>query len=700
MIEGNQILIIFIKNILQINPMLLAGFIAIIQTVFIPGFLILNFFRIRTTSLVQRLVFIFGLSLFINYALVTILILLNIYYTWIMILILVSEIVLIIFLFIKNKLLSEHYLTVSETADRFFNLYHSNSKPVKILFIFSLLVILFYSGLFIANLGTVFYFVDTVNNIHWNTWAIDLANNSFPVNSSHFPQLIPANWSISYLLAGEPYIHFFPKSIMPLFFLANILMFWDLAIEKQNRIYFIALIIYGMISPIVYNLVFIADGNGDLPVSFFTFLTFYTFLKFEGEFSSPGEIIILFLWAASAPATKLAGFYVFVFFSLYCLYSFIKNIKHFSPKKIVLSVSFVIIISVISFFWYLIKPKTMASGLNQPEWLPAGYYNIFINAVNLIYNNIGLPVLAFLIITIIFSLFVKRIRLITFVFVIPPILLWMFKYSSDFRNLSFVIPILSLVSAFGFNRLFEIASNKKSTTEIELNPCNKPLFDRRKNLYLLILSVTSLLLFFFVGSDKFYGFLYSTYEAINKYYFLSNRITYLVDYTFFLPVDYYQRTIQASLLIILLINLTILLKLKIRYFLVMIPVAVLFLNFTIITPTYLKNYQLEQYCKVDARNYYSRLKPILISLKCSKPIITNFNCICNEKIQRDFAFSYKNNDNILHDLIGSSLEKDDFMFLKTNTLTNRFKTLITEMKSLNKIDLLYDDDVFLLFKTK
>lgn len=48
-------------------------------------------------------------------------------------------------------------------------------------------------------------------------------------------------------------------------------MFWDLAIIKRNYVYLIALIVYGLFGPIIYNLVFIADGNGDLPVSFLPF---------------------------------------------------------------------------------------------------------------------------------------------------------------------------------------------------------------------------------------------------------------------------------------------------------------------------------------------------------------------------------------------------------------------------------------------
>jgi hypothetical protein len=99
---------------------------------------------------------------------------------------------------------------------------------------------------------------------------------------------------------------------MPLFFFANLLMFFDLAIDKKKYVYLIALIIYGLFAPIIYNLVFIADGNGDLPVSFFAFLSFYAYLKTDKENFQLKEYIIVFLFASTAAGTKLAGFMSFL----------------------------------------------------------------------------------------------------------------------------------------------------------------------------------------------------------------------------------------------------------------------------------------------------------------------------------------------------------------------------------------------------
>ena len=503
--------------------MILLGLLAIIQTIFLPGILILYFAGIRTQSTIQKYIYIFALSLFANYSIVTILVLVKIYFQSVMIAIIIIEVLAITYLIVKKQIIPEYSLNFNQLSQSFKTLLNQNVFAIRFLLIGALIVALFYFALFVSNIGSIFYFVDTVNNIHWNTWAIDFANNIFPKQSSHFPQLIPSNWSISYLLIGETNIHFFPKSFMPLFFLGNVLMFFDLALQKRKSVYLIALIIYGFIAPIVYTLVFIADGNGDLPVSFFAFLSFYAYLKTDNEKFISKEFILVFLFASTAAGTKLAGFYTFFFMSILCLFYLIKNYKLISKKEYLTLIVSVFSILCLNLFWYLLKPETMAGGLHQPEWLQVGYFNILSSALHLIYYNIGLPVLAFLILTVLFSLFVKEVRFITIIFVIPPIILWMFKYSSDFRNLSFVIPFLSYVSAFGLIKILEIIRNKEFAAEIKIaSETSKNVSNLRVIKYLLLFG-TSLLLFFIISSDWFYNYLYIFYDAVSKYYFHSNN---------------------------------------------------------------------------------------------------------------------------------------------------------------------------------
>ncbi len=679
--------------------MLLLGLLAVIQNIFLPGFLILHLFKIRTQSIIQKYIYIFALSLFTNYALVTLLILLSIYIREVMLCIIIIEIIVLTVLIVKKKIIISNTSSIDELFSIVRYFITQNKLSIKLLILGTLTVLLFYFSLFISNIGSIFYFVDTVNNIHWNTWAIDFSNNIFPRQSSHFPQLIPANWSISYLLIDKANVHFFPKSFMPLFFFANLLMFFDLAVHNKKYVYLIALIVYGLFAPIIYNLVFIADGNGDLPVSFFAFLSFYAYLKTDAEKFKLKEYIIVFLFASTAAGTKLAGFYVFSFMSIVCLYYLFLNIKSLSKKEFwTLIVSVILIVSV-NLFWYFLKPEVMAGGLHQPEWLVEGYLNILKSALHLLYYNWGLPVLAFFILTFSFSLFVKESRYITIFFVIPPLILWMFKYSADFRNLSFVVPFISYVSAFGLSKILEILKNKKESDNFLTS------LDRTENLHKnkiwrsILFILVGVVGFLVVRSDFFYQILYSTYSFISKYYFQSNRITYLIDYTNFINVDYYQKVFGTMFLLVAAMSLLYILKTRVRDIFIILTLVAVFLNFTFITKSTILNHQIEEFAKVDARNYYQTISTIIKSTGSNYKVFTNFKAICSEKIKRNIEFWFIENGSLLNFLEGSTEVESKIIFIKLKELDNQKIESIRNLISSKKLQILYDDRDYILISS-
>jgi len=679
--------------------MLLLGLLAVIQNIFLPGFLILHLFKVRTQSIIQKLIYIFALSLFANYALVTILVLSRIYIREVMLSIIIVEIIVITVLIIKKKIIISNTPSIDKLSSFLRNLITQNSLSVKLLVIASIIIILFYLSLFISNIGTIFYFVDTVNNIHWNTWAIDFSNNIFPKQSSHFPQLIPANWSISYLLIDEANVHFFPKSFMPLFFFANLLMFFDLAIDKKKYVYLIALVIYGLFAPIIYNLVFIADGNGDLPVSFFAFLSFYAYLKTDKEKFQLKEFIIIFLFASTAAGTKLAGFYVFFFMSIICLYYLLLNIKSLSKKEIGILIGSVILMLSVNLFWYFMKPEVMTGGLHQPEWLAETYAIILKKAFHLLYYNWGLPVLAFFILTFSFSLFVKESRYITIFFVIPPLILWMFKYSSDFRNLSFVVPFISYVSAFGVSKILEVLKNKKESDNLLiLSDSTDKNYKRAAWTYILFF-VIGMLCFFLIRTDYAYQILYSTYSLISKYYFQSNRITYFTDFTFFVHVDYYQKVFSMMFLVFASYSIVHLLKINLKYLFILILFGVTILNFTLVTESQIIKHQQNEFDIVDARNYYFRVNTILQGAKLDRNVFTNFKSICSEKVKRNIEFSHIENNRLLKYLEDSSEIESKIIFIKLNELDNQRIEDIRNLISSKKFQILFDDRDYILISS-
>ena len=673
--------------------MLLFGVLSFIQITFLPGLILLSLLRLKDMTTIQKIIYIFAFSLFLNYSFVTILTLCGFYNQTIFYALIACELVFIYLLSRRNRLVSIPLKTLKEYLREFILSFKSSNKIQKNLLLITGVIVSFYFSLIISNAGTIYYFVDPAYLIHLNTWAIDFANNMLPKQTSHFPQLIPANWSIAYILIGENNIQMFPKFIMPLFFFGNVLMFIDLAVSKQNQIYLVGLIIYGLFAPVIYSLVFISDGSADLPVSFFAFLTFYTYLKIDNTKFLLTDRIIFFLFASTAAATKLAGFYTFAVasvFSLYMLFRFWQSIKKHELFIIVLSV--IVIIS-ISHFWYLLKPATMASGLHQPQWVGTDHGLIFIKAFDLMFYNWGLPIFAFLVITIISALFVKQSRYIAIIMVVPPIIIWMFKFSSDFRNLSFVVPFLSIVSAYGLINLLEKALNKK--IDLTINTIRDKIINLNPGLIRKagIVSGLSLAVFFIVNTKLFYNLIYEIYKFISIYYYRSHRISLLIDTTPYTSIDYYQNTLAVLFLLIPIGYLFLLLNIKIKHIFIIIFVTAITLNFTLIKEDDIIRHQAKSFEIVDARNYGALINTIINTSGGNRDIITNFKTISEEN-KENLNFIYKN-DSELTELLKKNNSNVQF-FLNRELLSKENIKTIDEFLKENKINILFDDGEFVL----
>ncbi len=179
--------------------MLLLGLISILQIIFLPGLLALIIFKIKTDSPIQKWLYIFSFSLFANYGLITVLTLIHLYTLYILWTLLIIKL-LILMIFFRNELTKiVSNISFRDAYIKLFEFLKSKTIGNRIIIIVSGSILLFYVAVLLANIGTIFYYVDTVNNYEWNSWAIDFANNILPKYSSHFPQLLPANWSISYV---------------------------------------------------------------------------------------------------------------------------------------------------------------------------------------------------------------------------------------------------------------------------------------------------------------------------------------------------------------------------------------------------------------------------------------------------------------------------------------------------------------------
>jgi hypothetical protein len=369
-----------------------------------------------------------------------------------------------------------------------------------------------------------------------------------------------------------------------------------------------------------------------------------------------------------------------------------------NKKEILFLTILIIVILTTNLFWYFLKPEVMAGGLDQPEWLAEGYINILNNALHLLYYNFGLPVLAFLMITIFFSLFTKEAKYISIIFVIPPIILWMFKYSSDFRNLSFVVPYLAYTSAFGVEKIYKILKNKKDDLVLTTKETFKNVSEKKVLWRIILCFAISLIFYFLTRSNSFYELTYWIYASINKYYFHSNRIIYFTDFTFFVHVDYYQKVCSTMFLLIIVISTFYIIRIKLRDILLLLVAGVVFLNFTILNEYKILECQKDQEARVDARNYYQIITAILKGDETQKSIFTNFKAITTEKIPRDLNFNYLNNSKIKEVINDTATNQKLGLFIKKDTLDKQLSSAIKNSLTSGKSDNLFENNQYIFIE--
>ena len=161
------------------------GILAILQNLFLPGILIKEIF-FKKFTFIQFLPFIFGISSIFSWLSVYFFTKLGIYEFNSYIILIILELLLILFL-VKFK-----------KPENYFNLEDQQSSLLK--WINNIVVFITFVR-FSLNLGNVYTAYDAIISYH-GRWATQWFENSIPSNSYLYPQLLPANMSISNILTG------------------------------------------------------------------------------------------------------------------------------------------------------------------------------------------------------------------------------------------------------------------------------------------------------------------------------------------------------------------------------------------------------------------------------------------------------------------------------------------------------------------
>jgi hypothetical protein len=460
--------------------MFFLGILGILQILFIPGLIILRTLNFKS-RFIASLMAVITTSLIINYCFVFLLTVFHVYTRISLFIIIGLEIGLIIgqfrhelnqpieFWFQKIRTKCSKVIIRWETYFKLDNKSSSFNWFVKITYIGICIILAYISlnwilKLFCWNLGSGINSYDAI--LSWNKWAIAWANNTLPRATAHYPQLLPAIWSILYLLIGNTKIQFFAQAIMPLFTFFILLMTVDLGFCKKNMGFFLgAALTYLVLKKFLGS--YIIEGFADLPSAFFAFSAVYLLLNFQMD----GRRIINkkeygFFIAASAAGcaiTKQVGLIFLLFFSILFFLYYIKPLILVEKEKAIKTILIILILVLIVVVpWYVYKQVIIWQGLENSE--VQGVVSITENAFSSIslsnrFSDIGKMLgkyLYLLILIIPISFFVEPlIQSINLFLILPLFIFWGLFASYDFRNLAIALPLFGMSSGVTLQYLIE-----------------------------------------------------------------------------------------------------------------------------------------------------------------------------------------------------------------------------------------------------
>lgn len=436
------------------------GGLSVLQAVFLPGYLALRLSRWRAGSVLEASVVILALSLLFNYLTVYLLTALGVYdRTTALGLHVVQLVTALVFLAhdarhrIRRELRVQVPLLTREWAP-------------------TALVVLAAASVVIATVAAlrasfqlnVFNAWDAL--FSWNKWAYDWSAGELPQFTALYPQLIPANWSLMYLITGSPELQAFPLGIMPLFGIGILVMFLDLALRKRRAEYLIALVLCAsaafifrgtLFDPVVSQI----GGYVDIAVAFYFAAALYVIELREPRLPDDWRQLVLPLLMASAAAvTKANGFYVFGVILLLGLTGHLRaHGPRLGPGWPGSGILTVLVTLAIPVSWYGLKLADFLAGRDGSNHAAlreavdaasgtGGVIDRLVHALSVIPGPLPVTVVAIIVVAVA-GIIAPRARWMTLGVLFPYSTLWALYLSYDIRNLLVMLPVAAYVLAFG-----------------------------------------------------------------------------------------------------------------------------------------------------------------------------------------------------------------------------------------------------------
>ena len=454
--------------------MFVLGLLAIVQMVFLPGFLVLTAAGIPRKSLLQTLVYAFALSGLSNYLIACALTAFGLYLRPAVFVLIAAEVACLVLLWRHGSFggaarASTHWNLPTPAAA--WQMLRTNTLINNAVLISAGVVFLIFLHGMLKSAGTIFNFADEIGS--YNSWALQWTQNRMPnpIDTMGYPIAASANWSLTYLLLGNSEIQFFNKFAMGFFAFAPMLALADWARRRRSMVPVLAIVFFGVLIQL-HLWPFIGEGPLDLPVACLSFLVLYAILDNQDNPADLRVIVLVNLLAASAAMMKQAGLYVVAYAAIWTIWTLYRNRAKLRPGEAAKTALWALaIILLIGLSWYgwiqlqIYEGRSSSESTYLMKGIHAGrtYAQRVWRAVGMLFGGgrlEGYPVatirlgaqafIAAAVALAFVSCVVRQTRHVFFLIVLPYFVFWCFFFSYERRTLALIFPFLAYCSATGF----------------------------------------------------------------------------------------------------------------------------------------------------------------------------------------------------------------------------------------------------------
>ena len=433
--------------------------VALAQVAFLPGYLVTRWLRLDD-GLAKTWVSSFGISLVVNYHLALLLTSAHLYRRPFLCAVIALEILALSWT-LRTRVARIRSDAAASPLTRF--LCPGRDGPgggVSIcrllLFFVGVAPILYFATFLPGAFTTVFSGYDAL--VSWNRWAMDWMNGRFPTWTMHYPQLIPADWSMLYAIVGNE-LQFLPKGLSVFFPATTVLMLVDLGLRKSSPEFMLAAALTGVLMSESGGK-YIASGYADLPIAFFALAPIYLLSCAECE--EDGSQIRAHVAAATicvigGGLTKQAGFYLAAVYPALLFLYLRDRFRSTTGMRIlptVAVVTCVVLVFIVPWHVYKeiqvfqgfeVRENPMASGVHHGRTLSERA----IRAWRIWDVYLTTPGACFVAFAVGLSLVFRRALSITLLITIPFTALWALLFSYDRRNLALAYPFIAISAGTG-----------------------------------------------------------------------------------------------------------------------------------------------------------------------------------------------------------------------------------------------------------